>query len=846
MKRILRRINSRFAAGLFVFFTVLVIVGLLLQSKMKILLNNYMETQVTRQAEVLAQHCGDRLETKLKELDRIAEDITSGFLDKNSLTKLSENRETGVSMGLLQLNGEAVSGVALNFSEYSGINDAFHGNRSICYGKNGGLLFTIPVYNGNNVKYVLYKLYDESTLVKEFGIDCYSSQGKVMIVNRDFIVVPFEEGIRDYDYLKDKHIQKALRKIEDEMSVSVMAAVHAEPSEGNIFLFAAEINQMGMYLLGMVPEEVVAEGISYIITLVLWVFGLLLLLFAIGVVYLFSAEEKAKKSDELRAAKTMAENASRAKSEFLANMSHEIRTPINAVMGMNEMILRECKDKEIREYAQNIQSASTNLLSLINDILDFSKIESGKMEIVDDTYEVSSLLNDMVNMIRMRAEQKGLQFDVKVDRNIPVELYGDEVRIRQTVVNILTNAVKYTRQGGVSFNVSGEKTSEDTIVLKYEVRDTGIGIREEDINKLFHDFERLDLNENRDIEGTGLGLAITYRLVEQMNGRLDVTSVYGEGSVFTITLPQKIINQEHIGDFEEKYKTFLKTREGYHESFTAPEARILVVDDNEMNLCVVKGLLKNTKVQIDTCLSGRECLEKITGTAYDVILLDHMMPEMDGIETLKHMKAMDGNSGRETPVIALTANAILGVREMYINEGFTDYLSKPIDGKLLEKMLKKYIPEEKIQEYNLEEAENGQIQANSGKEASSREEETWLDTETGIGYSAGSVEMYREMLGIYIESEPEKKEDLRKSFEEEDWNNYTVYVHGLKSTSLTVGGCKVSGLAAELEQAGKKIRSGEEPEAQIAFIKENHRRVMDLYARTIDEAQRYLKNLKEN
>ena len=290
----------------------------------------------------------------------------------------------------------------------------------------------------------------------------------------------------------------------------------------------------------------------------------------------------------------------------------------------------------------------------------------------------------------------------------------------------------------------------------------------------------------------------------------------------------------------------MKTREGYHESFTAPEARILVVDDNEMNLCVVKGLLKNTKVQIDTCLSGRECLEKITGTAYDVILLDHMMPEMDGIETLKHMKAMDGNSGRETPVIALTANAILGVREMYINEGFTDYLSKPIDGKLLEKMLKKYIPEEKIQEYNLEEAENGQIQANSGKEASSREEETWLDTETGIGYSAGSVEMYREMLGIYIESEPEKKEDLRKSFEEEDWNNYTVYVHGLKSTSLTVGGCKVSGLAAELEQAGKKIRSGEEPEAQIAFIKENHRRVMDLYARTIDEAQRYLKNLKEN
>ncbi len=842
MKNIRKRIKYRIVIELIIFIGVLVLVGLMMQNKMKTCLNHYIENQVVRQAEVLAQLSGERMELKLEELENVAEDIQLGLRNINNLSGSSESNDSGISMGILDLNGNPVSGEALDFEKFSEINEAFHGNNAVCYCKNEGLLLTTPVYNGNDAEYVLYKLYDKSILVDEFGIDCYEEKGKAMIVCGEDIVVPFKDRSgEEVGFWKKQKTQELLSNIEDKMNVSA-AAIHLKSSAGNQFIFAAEINQTDLYVVGAVPEKVAAEGISFIITLALWVVGLFLLLLAIGVVYLLKVKEKVRNSDELRKAKKAAENANRAKSEFLANMSHEIRTPINAVMGMNEMILRECKDDDIREYAQNIQSASQNLLSLINDILDFSKIESGKMEIIEHTYNVSSLLNDMINMIRIRAEQKGIQFDVEVDENIPAELYGDEGRIRQTVVNLLTNAVKYTREGKISFSVKGERTADDLILFKLEVKDTGIGIRKEDINKLFHDFERLDLNENRNIEGTGLGLAITYRLVEQMNGKLAVSSVYGEGSTFTITLPQKIMNQECIGNFQEKYKTFLNMQEGYHESFVAPNAKILVVDDNEMNLFVVKSLLKKTQLQIDTCLSGKECLDLIGKKRYDVILLDHMMPEMDGIETLKQAKEMEQNLCKDIPVIALTANAILGVYEMYIKEGFADYLSKPIDGKRLEIMLKKYISKEKIKECTTEH----RSECESEKAESERvENEEWLDTELGIGYCSGSVEMYLEMLGIFIDTEREKIKELQNSLETEDWDNYTIYIHGLKSTSLTIGGRKLSELAAELEQAGKKIRCDEDKEEQIAFIKENHKRVTEIFEFTINEIRRYIDNMKE-
>ena len=388
-----------------------------------------------------------------------------------------------------------------------------------------------------------------------------------------------------------------------------------------------------------------------------------------------------------------ARRASEAKSAFLANMSHEIRTPINAVLGMDEMILRESEEPEILSYAGDIQSAGNTLLSIINDILDFSKVEEGKMEILPSQYDLSSVINDLVNMIRPRAEKKGLFFTVKVDENTPHLLFGDEIRIRQCALNILTNAVKYTEEGSVEFSVSYEKAEDKTIFLRIRVKDTGIGMKEEDMERLFSPFERIEEERNRSVEGTGLGMSITKQLLNLMGSRLEVESVYGSGSDFSFAVEQEVVDQKGIGSFAGRFETE-KEKESYRELFHAPDARILMVDDTEMNLTVMHGLLKKTGIRIDDALSGREALALSGKNDYDVLFIDHMMPDMDGIETLRRIREKDRNS--DVPAVALTANAISGAREMYLNAGFDDYLSKPIDGERLEKLLMDLLPKEKL------------------------------------------------------------------------------------------------------------------------------------------------------
>ena len=399
---------------------------------------------------------------------------------------------------------------------------------------------------------------------------------------------------------------------------------------------------------------------------------------------------------ELKSAKDRAEEANLAKSSFLANMSHEIRTPINAVMGMNEMILRESKDSQVLSYAEDIKSASQILLSIINDILDFSKIEAGKIEIVDVKYDVSSVLYDVSNMIFPKAEQKKLKLKIEVDESIPCSLMGDPIRIQQVMLNLLDNAVKYTESGEVFFGVKAEPAREGTVHLTIQVKDSGIGIREEDVPKLFQSFLRLDLSHNRTVEGTGLGLAITGKLVERMNGEIDVKSSYGEGSTFTVTLPQKIVDATPMGNFETHYQEFKKNSSKDKKSFTAPEARVLVVDDNNMNLRVAKHLMKVLDLQVFSCTSGQEFIELIQKERFDIVFLDHMMPGMDGIEALKLSKTLTNNLCAETPIVALTANAIVGAKEMYLKAGFHDYLCKPIKMEELEKCLLKFIPENLI------------------------------------------------------------------------------------------------------------------------------------------------------
>ena len=385
---------------------------------------------------------------------------------------------------------------------------------------------------------------------------------------------------------------------------------------------------------------------------------------------------------------------SKAKDDFLANMSHEIRTPLNGIMGMDEMILRDTKETRIRNYALEIKSAGNTLLSIINDILDLSKIESGNFEIIEDDYELASVLNDVFNMTRLRAQKKDLLFNYNVSEEIPSVLCGDEIRIRQIMLNIINNAIKYTKEGSVDINISSRfKMMNNYIDLIVSVADTGMGIKDEDKDKLFNSFQRLDEKKNRNIEGTGLGLHITQKLLEMMEGTIEFESEYGKGSTFVITVPQKVVKAQPIGEFSKAVRAFLNSVEIDEVKLYAPKARLLVVDDNAMNLEVMEGLLRDTRMQVDYVDSGSKCVEMVTNNTYDCILLDQMMPGMNGEETLERMKEL--SILNNTPVIALTADAINGAKENYISKGFTDYISKPVKYEVLEIVLKEYIPKEK-------------------------------------------------------------------------------------------------------------------------------------------------------
>ena len=385
---------------------------------------------------------------------------------------------------------------------------------------------------------------------------------------------------------------------------------------------------------------------------------------------------------------------SKAKDEFLANMSHEIRTPLNGILGMDEMILRDTRESKVKHHALEIKSAGNTLLSLINDILDLSKIESGKFEIVPVKYDLASVLNDVMNMTRPRAQKKNLDYSFSVSEKIPATLYGDEIRLRQIMLNIINNAIKYTERGHVDIEISCEEGAGlEEIDLIVRVSDTGMGIREEDKEKLFQSFQRLDEKKNRSIEGTGLGLHITYRLLEMMNGRIDVESEYGSGSTFIITVPERVEDARPIGDFSKAVKRYLNSVTPDEVSLYAPDARILVVDDNEMNLDVMEGLLSDTKIRTDLVDSGQKCIDMVRENRYDCILLDQMMPGKNGEDTLAEMRELDLLKG--TPVIALTADAIIGAKENYLAKGFTEYLSKPVKYESLEELLRRYIPAEK-------------------------------------------------------------------------------------------------------------------------------------------------------
>ena len=604
----------------------------------------------------------------------------------------------------------------------------------------------------------------------------------------------------------------------------------------------------------------------------------------IGIIFKYQTYLYEKQQTKILETDRLLQVANDAKSQFLANMSHEIRTPINGIIGMNTMLLKELDNgntEDVMEYAKNIQSASQTLLSLINDILDISKIESGKMEIVPVEYDLFSILNDCYNMNFIRALEKNLTLELEIEESLPAILYGDEVHVRQIINNILSNAVKYTEKGSVLLRMSAMKQDDKDVTLRIEVKDTGIGIKEENLEKLFQNFTRIDVEKNRNIEGTGLGLSLTKKLIDLMGGEIQVQSEYGVGSIFTVILKQGVASTHKMGSFDEKYRAYIQQEEKTNENRIAPSARVLLVDDVRMNLRVAQGLLSSTLATIDIAGGGEECLQMMHEKKYDIVFLDHMMPGLDGMATLKTLKADNTHPNQNTPVIALTANAIVGAKEMYMNAGFSDYITKPIQEKEILDVFFDYVPCEngtdminvsKQNEKKLSESKAGEnmntttnYNSNNRNTDTSREdysintteipvvdsadsdadipsehikndnserplEERFptLDIELAFTYCMEDEELFLEMIDEYLIWETPN--ELDGYFEAKNWKNYEIAVHALKSTSLNIGAKELSEHAKALEFAAK--------DSDIEYIKEHHSEVMDEYHKLIEDLKR--------
>ncbi|MBO4844937.1 MAG: response regulator [Lachnospiraceae bacterium] len=598
-----------------------------------------------------------------------------------------------------------------------------------------------------------------------------------------------------------------------------------QTTSNNEFAVSKYVEYLGWYLVvRSAPTSISKEFLMIIIgNIVLFLFVMIILIFTVSVILKRTRKERDER-ERLLILSERAMAASEAKSSFLSSMSHEIRTPINAVLGMNEMILRETHNGNILEYATNIQNAGKTLLYLINSILDFSKIEEGKMEIVPVRYDTVSLINNIVATVTERARSKKLDLILDIDKNLPSEMFGDDVRISQVIMNILTNAVKYTEQGYVKFTVRKEKSEGDRIELFVSVEDTGIGIKKEDLPKLFESFERLDVEKNHSIEGTGLGMSIVVNLLRMMDSKIEVESEYGKGSTFYFTISQQILNETPIGDYTGKTELICNKDT---ITFRAEKAKILVVDDNEMNLKVAKNLLGLFGITPHVCGSGLEAIECLRKEKFDMILLDHMMPKMDGIETLARIKE-ENLIVPETAVIALTANAINGAREQYLEAGFHDYLSKPIEVEQLEEQLRKWLPEDvlkeqedEILEFAPESSDSDTVKIHSN-DFLDKLEEIKVDTRSGIHYCAGDKDFYFDTLSDYVGSYAERISELNEFFEAKAWNDFEIRIHAVKSASKTIGAAELSEKALKLETAASKLEAD--------YIEENYPSFAEDYA----------------
>ncbi|MGN1107222.1 MAG: response regulator, partial [Huintestinicola sp.] len=523
----------------------------------------------------------------------------------------------------------------------------------------------------------------------------------------------------------------------------------------------------------------------------------------------------------------LAQAANQAKTDFLSAMSHELRTPINSILGFNEMIMQQTNDTEIKKCTDNVQTAGMNLLSIINNILDYTEIEGGRLKITNNPYSTRSMLRDVLAYAEYGTDKSLLELRTNIDENIPSELSGDITRIIQVFDNVISNAVKYTYRGYVEIAVKWTPDNDGSAgVISARITDSGVGIKKEDLARLSESFIRLDIKKNQNIQGVGLGLSIVTKLLSLMDGTISIESEYEKGTTVSFELRQTVINPAPAGKISPLGSGEIIKDDSY--KFYIPEARILTVDDNGMNRELFKGLLKDSGAYIDAVSGGRDAISLLEKNSYDIIFLDHMMPEMDGIETLRVIK---DRALSNSPVVVLTANTVAGAREMYLSEGFDDYLAKPVTGRMLYDVLKRYLPAEMIKEMPQD------TPAPREKTSSPRRKRTvmerlgqFLDTATGLTYCCEDEGFYVSMLETYLENT--RLEDMKNFYEQRDLDNYRITVHSIKSTSLTIGATELSGEAKGLEMAQK---SGD-----IGYIEENHQRVYEMYAEMLQKIKAVL------